>query len=182
MSGMGGEAGKASSIRPSAHSTACSSPDRVEKRSTSLSRPSGHVKSAWAAASVAWPQRSTSTEGVNQRNSKDSPLAGAPSIPSSCAPLSGRTKAVSGRFWLRATRSIHSVSAASSSSTTAAGLPANGRRVKASMCSSGGNLASTTLAGVKSRREAIAAARPRTRISGLDAVNGLWEGVWVELL
>mmetsp|Transcript_15513 Transcript_15513/g.50654 ORF Transcript_15513/g.50654 Transcript_15513/m.50654 type:complete len:231 (-) Transcript_15513:388-1080(-) len=52
-SGVGGEAGKSSSMSPSARWTACSSPDRVANRSTSLSRPWGREKSAWAAASVA---------------------------------------------------------------------------------------------------------------------------------
>mmetsp|Transcript_5730 Transcript_5730/g.17887 ORF Transcript_5730/g.17887 Transcript_5730/m.17887 type:complete len:297 (-) Transcript_5730:650-1540(-) len=44
--GAGGVAGKSSSISPSARRIACSSPERVEKRRTSLSRPAGREKSA----------------------------------------------------------------------------------------------------------------------------------------
>jgi len=72
-----------------------------------------------ALASVAWPQRRTSTVGVSQRS--DQP------------PAMGCRNAVSESFISRATSFIHGSSAGASRMQTAAGLPVNGRLVKASM-------------------------------------------------
>ena len=82
--------------------------------------------STCAVASVACPQRSTSTRGVNQRNGSWS------------AASSTTTKAVSERFISAATASIHASSRGASSTHTAAGLPRNGCSVKASTWKSAG--------------------------------------------
>src|SRR4051812_24796067 len=77
----------------------------------------------WALASVACPQRSTSTVGVNQRKSK------------AHASSTRRTRnAVSDRFISRATCCIHVSSRLCGRMHTAAGLPLNGTAVKASTC------------------------------------------------
>jgi hypothetical protein len=74
-----------------------------------------------AAASVAWPQRSISTAGVNQRSSQRSP------------PGERRTrKAVSDRLFSAAMAWSTASGSQPSRGQTAAGLPANWRRVKAS--------------------------------------------------
>src|SRR5213082_1414358 len=78
---------------------------------------------ACAEASVAWPQRSTSTPGVNQRSPQSSPRR--------------MRNAVSDRFISAATFAIHRSSRAPPSmKQTAAGLPLNASLVKASICSS----------------------------------------------
>ena len=75
--------------------------------------------STWAEANVAWPHRSISTVGVNQRRS--------------CSPSGrGTTKAVSDRFISRAMACIRPSSGKASRTVTAAGLPAKGRSVKES--------------------------------------------------
>src|SRR5258706_3384529 len=74
---------------------------------------------ACAEASVAWPQRSTSTAGVNQRS--DQPLS------------RGDRNAVSARFISAATLAIQRSSRAPSMKQTAAGFPLNGSLVKASI-------------------------------------------------
>jgi hypothetical protein len=82
---------------------------------------------ACAVASVAWPQRLVSTSGVNQRSAQSA---------SSLVPAgSGWANAVSDRRSSAATCCIHASSGhvSASSRQTAAGLPANGRSVKASM-------------------------------------------------
>src|SRR5258706_8215187 len=74
---------------------------------------------ACAEASVAWPQRSTSTAGVNQRS--DQPLS------------RGDRNAVSARFISAATLAIQRSSRAPSRKQTAAGFPLKGSLVKASI-------------------------------------------------
>src|SRR4051812_28446646 len=77
------------------------------------------VQIACADPSVAWPQRSTSTVGVNQRSPQ---------------PSSARVRnAVSARFISAATFAIHWSSRAPSMKRTAAGLPLNASLVKASI-------------------------------------------------
>src|SRR3954471_5266369 len=77
---------------------------------------------ACADPSVAWPQRSTSTVGVNQRSPQ---------------PSSARVRnAVSARFISAATFAIHWSSRAPSMKQTAAGFPLNASLVKASTWSS----------------------------------------------
>src|SRR5262245_9142061 len=76
-----------------------------------------------ALARVAWPHRSTSTVGVNQRMSKP--------------PSSGTRKAVSATFISAATSCIHSSGFGSGRRHTPAGFPWNGRSVKASTWKSG---------------------------------------------
>src|SRR5215467_12159662 len=95
-----------------------SAPLRVEKRT--LARSASFPSSARTtdAAKVAWPHSSTSAFGVNQRRSKPSSRV--------------TRKAVSERFISIATCCSHWSSFHSSSGTTAAGLPAKDRSVKAS--------------------------------------------------
>src|SRR5919202_648081 len=77
-----------------------------------------------AAASVAWPQRRVSRTGVNHRRDQ--------------TPSSRRRKNdVSERFSSDATACIQARSCSASSTRTPAGLPANGRSVKASTTKSG---------------------------------------------
>jgi hypothetical protein len=121
--GDGGVAGKSSWISPSS-CVAVSTPLRVAKR---ISLPAGHApscQSAWALARVACPHSATSARGVNQRSG------------SSPGPSRVSTKAVSERFISAATACIQWSSTSRSSRQTAAGLPANGRSVKASTWSS----------------------------------------------
>ena len=90
----------------------------MRKTSGVPARASPSSQSVWAAASVAWPQRSTSTVGVNQRSRHPSP--------------SFRRKAVSERFISAATDCSHASARSSGRMQTAAGFPANGRSVNAS--------------------------------------------------
>ena len=93
-------------------------PLRVWKRTVSSGdvRPVNHM--ANADARVAWPHRSTSIVGVNQRSEYPSSM--------------GQTNAVSARFISLATFFIHASFAGFSSKQTAAGLPAKGSFVNAS--------------------------------------------------
>ena len=120
--GMTGAIGKSSVIVPSSAASAVRIPARVAKRTPPLSRPS--LRSACAVARVACPHRRTSTAGVNQRSPH-----------SASGPGSGRVNAVSDRFISSATCCIQASSGqpGPSRTQTAAGLPAKGRSVKASM-------------------------------------------------
>mmetsp|Transcript_43274 Transcript_43274/g.136839 ORF Transcript_43274/g.136839 Transcript_43274/m.136839 type:complete len:218 (+) Transcript_43274:424-1077(+) len=148
-SGLGGDAGNSSSMQPSPRSAATSSPERVPKRRRGDSRPPGAEKRACAAARVACPQRSTSTDGVNQRSSNVSPRAGSPSRPSTSLAPVGHMKAVSDRFWFAATAPIQVASAGASSRQTAAGLPAKATRVNESTCSNAGQRSSAITSELK---------------------------------
>jgi len=76
------------------------------------------LHSTWAAARVAWPHRSTSSVGVNQRMRKPS--------------VSGAKKAVSDRLFSAATACMMASGSQRSNGQTAAGLPPNTRSVNAS--------------------------------------------------
>src|SRR5262249_47832230 len=98
--------------------TAFRMPLRVENRISSpdLTKPRCH--STWAEARVAWPHKSTSATGVNQRRSK---------------PSAFRTKkAVSDRFISLPTACSQRSSFHDGRRQTAAGFPERGRSVKAS--------------------------------------------------
>ena len=84
---------------------------------------SSSVISTNADASVAWPHRSTSAVGVNQRRLNASPC--------------GWKNAVSDRLFSAAMSCISASGIGASSGQTAAGLPANGRSVNASTWYSG---------------------------------------------
>ena len=73
-------------------------------------------------ASVAWPHRSTSTVGVNQRRCSGSAFVPAPTS----------MKAVSDRLFSAAISCIRSVASGAWTRQMAAGFPANGRSAKAS--------------------------------------------------
>src|SRR5436305_1381080 len=113
-----GATGKSSSIH-SPSGSAPSTPLRVWKRMALVFGTGPACHRTWALARVAWPQRSTSTVGVNQRRSQS---------PSGRAVMN----AVSDRFISRATACIQASSGTASRTHTAAGLPAKGRSVKAS--------------------------------------------------
>ena len=109
---------------PSSSACAMSTPLRLMKR-TVPGVPRSR-RSAWAVAKVAWPHRLVSTTGVNQRSAQ------------SASPLFGQ------RVGERGLRKVHlrgdlphpglvGPSVGPSSRHTAAGLPAKGRSVKASM-------------------------------------------------
>ncbi len=116
--GMGGSAGKSIWSHPSSAASTSRIPLRVEKRrggSTPTSR-----RSTWEVARVAWPQRGTSTVGVNHWSLR---------IPS---PSGGWTKAVSERFISAAIACMVSGGRGSSRRQTPAGFPRKGWSVKAS--------------------------------------------------
>src|SRR5436305_1488860 len=113
-----GATGKSSSIH-SPSGSAPSTPLRVWKRMALVFGTGPACHRTWALARVAWPQRSTSTVGVNQRRSQS---------PSGRAVMN----AVSDRFISRATACIQASSGTASRTHTAAGLPAKGRSVNAS--------------------------------------------------
>src|SRR5262249_46444887 len=93
-------------------------PLRVEKRISSPGLARSCCQRTCAEARVAWPHKSTSTLGVNQRRSK--------------WPCCLTRKAVSDRFISLATAWSHSSFFHDDSRQTAAGFPAKGRSVKAS--------------------------------------------------
>ncbi len=68
--GVTGSAGKSSSMRSPANA-ARSGPLRVWKVSGTAPSTVPPSRSAWAAASVAWPHRSISVAGENQRSPKE---------------------------------------------------------------------------------------------------------------
>src|ERR1700716_4341699 len=116
-----GSAGKSSST-PSPRLVAVSVPLRVSNFAGFPPALGSVSQRTCALARVAWPHRSTSTVGVNQRSSK---------CPGSLA-TTGRTNAVSDRFISAATACIHAGSAGFSSRHTAAGLPVKGPDANAS--------------------------------------------------
>src|SRR5436190_2287596 len=124
-----GSAGKSSSTSSPAR-VAASTPLRVSKRAVSSAARRFVSHRTCALARVAWPHRSTSTVGVNQRSSK---------CPGSLA-TTGRTNAVSDRFISAATTCIHAGSAGFASRHTAAGLPVNGPDANASTWNRGARM------------------------------------------
>ncbi len=120
--GVSGAVGKSMVIAPSASAVVVSTPLRVRKRTVPVAVPV--VCSTCAVAKVAWPHMFTSAAGVSQRSAQSaSPPSG-----------SGCAKAVSERLTSVATCWSQAVSgkAPESRSTTPAGLPVNGRSLKAS--------------------------------------------------
>src|SRR5205814_5830199 len=115
--GTGGSAGKSRRMPPSPARTALSTPLRVSKASSAAGSPSSQRR--WADASVACPQRSTSTAGVNHRK----PYRPSPR---------GERNAVSATFISLATACIQPGSAPAPTTHTPAGLPPKGRSAKAS--------------------------------------------------
>ncbi len=112
------QAGKSSEMRPEASLDAVSVPLFVRNDSSLSSGAIPSLQSTCAVASVACPQSSTSTVGVNQRSEKPR--------------LVGTTNAVSDRFISAATFCFHEVGRLAARRQTAAGLPANRREVNAS--------------------------------------------------
>ena len=106
-----------------------SSPLSVSKASAGAGLPSPKNRAA-AAASVAWPHRGTSIAGVNQRSAK------CVQATKSSLPSAHSRNAVSERLNSAATcwRVASDSGKAAVSSTTAAGLPAKGSAVNASIC------------------------------------------------
>ena len=110
--------GKVHRQKPSGRWLTVSRPLRVANRNGPCAPSSTRQ---WAEASVAWPQRSISTIGVNQRSRK-----------SASGSSSRMTNPVSGTPVSRATAANHSSDGASSRNSTAAGFPVNGLSVNAS--------------------------------------------------
>src|SRR5579875_929785 len=108
--GRAGRAGK-SSVRRSPSRLTASVPAFSVRNETRRSRGARNPKITWAAARVAWPHRSTSVLGVNQR--------------SRYSPSSGTKKAVSDRLFSAAIACIRASGSQASSGHTAAGLPLN---------------------------------------------------------
>src|SRR5437764_1301816 len=146
-----GSAGKSSSTSSPAR-VAASTPLRVSKRAVSSAARRSVSHRTCALARVAWPHRSTSTVGVNQRSSK---------CPGSSA-TTGRTNAVSERFISAATACIHAGSAGASRRHTAAGLPVKGPDANASTWKKGAR----TMPGLLDDDQHVAGAH---RVTGRDA-------------
>jgi hypothetical protein len=115
-------AGKSSQSKPSRRNTR-RAPLRGEWNSIASASVPISPNSTKADASVAWPQRSTSSVGVNQRMAHASP--------------SGTTKAVSERLFSLAMACIRSSGSQCPGRHTAAGFPRNRAPVNASTWKSG---------------------------------------------
>ncbi len=151
--GVSVEVGKSRVMLPSASAVAASTPQRAANRTVPVALPVS--RSTCAVARVAWPHMSTSVAGVNQRSAQSASPPGG----------SGCANAVSAWLTSRATCCIQPSSGKSRSSTTPAGLPANGRSLKASTIQM--RMHSTLTAPVLSRfRGHVRAAVPASVHSG----------------